>query len=275
MSVDLKTVKQQALAELAKQIQENVDKSQAAFLAEAYRKLEEADSQKQIADALLLLPQYKNTAEELIQAKEELLSAKDGLVKLGKVGLRLFARLSSYFGSVPYTGNSSYVGRIRYGDLSWIRDNIVKNTGNPLKLEISSEKMFDFQEDHVYYNCGSCPNQAIGLYILKNTTDEEKKVPMYTYLTSNGSSGWRGAYIVVEGATIWSTTGNSTYSPSFTGNNAITLAPKQSKVIYIHNSAYYRTNNNNVYYYHLRQRVRFDLPEGVEWDYDAYKQLLT
>ncbi len=275
MSVDLKTVKQQALAELAKQIQENVDKSQAAFLAEAYRKLEEADSQKQIADALLLLPKYENTAKELIQAKEEILNVKDGLTKLGKPAVRLFKKITYFFNTVPITGNSSYVQNIKYENLDWIKNYIVKNSSGSMNLEISTENTFDYQEIETYYNCNSCPPQAYGLYILKNTTDEDKKVPMYTYLTSGGSSGWRGAYIIVDGTLIWNTTGNSTYSPSFTGDNSVKIPAKSSKVIYIHNAAYYWTNYGNTYYYALRQWVRFNLPEGVEYDYDAYKQLLT
>ena len=82
---DLKKV---ALTKLAEIIQSGASQDQAAYLAKAYEEISKVEANEKIVEALLLLPQYKESAEEVKATSQELLSAL-GLARLGKVPMAL------------------------------------------------------------------------------------------------------------------------------------------------------------------------------------------
>ena len=197
------------------------------------------------------------------------------MVKLGKPAIRLASRqLNSWWynsAHLPPTGNNA--SNFRYDNLGWIKDSFIKN--NPSFLDVAPENNFSFTQQLMSWNDN--PVMMWSMYILKNKTNEDKKVDAYFQLSSRTSGIW-GAYVVANGSLLVSYTSNSA-SPSwnFTDNNGLTVPANSGLVVLVQNGAYFhgQVGSTQTYFFRMVHNVKFNLPEGVEWDYDAYKQLLT
>jgi len=268
---DLKKV---ALTKLAEIIQSGASQDQAAYLAKAYEEISKAEANEKIVEALLLLPQYKESAENAQKAAQDILNAAGGLVKLGKPAIRLFGRIqSNNYRRMPFwiTQNaSSNESLFSYGRLEDLKNNFIKQS-SPV-LELMPRDVFNFQLGVDTYS--GYYLYAWSLYILRNSTDSEKKVSLTARLSSR-TSGNGGAYIVANGSKIYSYTSNNVVSPSFSGNSAITVPPNSGVVIYVQTAAYQYNCNNGHCHMELVHDIQFTLPEGVDWDYEAYAQLLN
>ena len=253
-------------------IAQGVSTEQLAYLMKGLEVLESIREKDAIADAIAQIGDIQAKYVEAKNLLNQVLETK-ALTQLGKPAIRLVGRTTWFYEGLPVTGNSSNASHLKYDELDWIKQNVVKPWAPT--IELAPRDVFRLSFDHTYYNSNTAPDMAFSLFILKNTTEEEKQVSLSATLTANGSTGNRGAYIVVEGVAKVSYTSNGKTTFNLSGSSAITIPPKKSIVIYAHNSAYYQTNNNNVYYYHFYQKFNFTLPEGVEWDYEAYKELLS
>jgi len=176
---DLKKV---ALSKLAEIIQSGVSQDQAAYLAKAYEEIAKAEANEKIVEALLLLPQYKESAENAQKAAQDILNAASGLVKLGKPAVRLFGRIhSNNYYRMPFwitQSSSSNESLFSYGRLEDLKNNFVKRS-SPV-LEIMPRDIFNFQLGVDTYN--GYYLYAWSLYILRNFTDLEKKISLTTRL---------------------------------------------------------------------------------------------
>ena len=179
--------------------------------------------------------------------------------------------LSAWDGELPYcppTGSNA--SKFTYANLDWLKENFIKKTATT--LELAPRNNFHFQLQLPSWNDN--PPRLWSMYLLKNNSNEDKKVEIIAQLSSR-TSGVNGAYIVANGNVLLSYTSNTVNTWSFTGGNAVTIPAGQGLLVFVQNGSYYQNAYNNLYFFRVVHDIDFNLPEGVDWDYEAYAQLLN
>ena len=270
MGMTFEELREKILQRGAELIAQGVSTEQLGYLMKGLEILENIRKKDAIADAIV---QIGDVHSKLLEAKEllnQVLIAR-ALTQLGKPAIRLWGGIQSYWDSVlpycPPTGNNTVL--FTYSNLSAVKEEFVDKT--TVTLEIAPKNHFHVATQ-VSALCDCWP-YSWALYLLKNSTDEEQKVEITGQLSSR-SNGINGAYIVANGNLIFQYTSNGVPNINLTGDNALTIPPKSGLLIFVQNAGYYQDDNYNTYTYRLIHRLDFKLPEGVDWDYEAYKQLL-
>jgi len=264
MSVNYDALIEKVISRVAELVQTGASAEQLGYLSKALEILEKVKDSNTIADAL-----YKTTDfnAKLIEAKQLLEKAQ--LSKLGKPAVFLWGTTFSAWDYEQPLDPTSQDQRVNfsYTSLKALKTVFIPKVG--FEVKITQKGRFHFNWASSFY--GDNGPFAWSLWVLRNSSKETKEVQLTATLSSR-SGGNSGAYIVVEGELIYSHTSNS---PSAGGKFKIQIPPNSSKLIYIQNWGYYQTYNNSNYLFRLIHHVDFDLPEGVDFDYDAIAQLIN
>jgi len=264
MSVNYDDLIQKVIARAAELIQTGASTEQLGYLAKGLEILESVREKDVIASTIAQLGDING---KLIEAKQLLENAQIG--KLGKPAVFLWGTTFSAWDYEQPLDPTSQDQRVNfsYTNLKTLKTVFIPKVG--FEVKITQKRRFHFNWASSFY--GNNGPFAWSLWVLRNSSKETKEVQLTATLSSR-SSGSNGAYIVVEGELIYSYTSNSS---SAGGKFKIQIPPNSSKLIYIQNWGYYQTYNNSNYLFRLIHHVDFDLPEGVDFDYDAIAQLIN
>jgi len=271
MSMTFDELKGKILQRGTELIAQGVSTEQLAYLMKGLEVLESIREKDAVADAIAQIGDIQAKYIEAKNLLNQTLQAK-AITQLGKPAVRLFGRvMSAWDGELPYCpptgGNAS---KFTYANLDWLKENFIKKTATA--LEFAPRNNFHFQLQLSSWNDN--PPRLWSMYLLKNNTDEDKQVGITVQLSSR-TNGINGAYVVANGNVLVSYTGNNVNTWNFTGNNAVTIPAGQGLLVFVQNAGYYVNANNNFYFFRVVHDIDFVLPEGVDWDYEAYKELLS
>ena len=253
-------------------IAQGVSTEQLAYLMKGLEVLESIREKDAIADAIAQIGDIQAKYVEAKNLLNQVLETK-ALIQLGKPAIRLFGITGAWNWKLPFGGanfnTADITASIRYASLESIRNNI-KNAA--LSLQIGTKNRFFFNSQFIS-NGGGNNVVTWSLYILKNDTDESKEVGLDVNLSS--FNNWVPAYawVISEGNVLLSRSNNNIASHTF----SVTIPPNGRNLIYIQNGSWDwgTIGNTNVHILVNHQEVAFTLPEGVDWDYEAYKELLS
>jgi hypothetical protein len=264
-------LKQEILKRGSELIAQGVSTDQLGYLMKGLEILENIRQKDAVADAI---SQIGDVQAKLVEAKNllnEALTTK-AITELGKPAARLFGRVMSYWGKelplCPPTGDNAAF--FTYTNLDKVKEEFVKKTATV--LEFCPRNVFHFQQQIASY--GNNEPYLWAMYLLKNNTDQEKKIEITGKLSSR-TNGLSGAYIVANGTVVLSYTSNAIADINLSQDNAITIPPNSGMLIFVQHTAYYHNYNNSFYLFRFVHNLDFNLPDGVDWDYEAYKQLLS
>ena len=269
MSVNYDDLIQKVIARAAELIQTGASTEQLGYLAKGLEILESVREKDVIADTIAQLGDING---KLIEAKQLLENTEVG--KLGKPAVRLFGLGSAWdfnlpFGGTNFNNDQNYKPKLTYGLISSLKTQFKKSS---FSLQLGVRNAFSYASQNIS-NSANNNTLAWSLYILKNTSKEDKQITVNTYLSS--FSNWVPAYawVISEGNVLLSRNTNTRTSNSFT----ITISAGKGVVIYTQNGSqnWGSIGNTNVYMHLLTHNVSFDLPEGVEWDYEKYAELIS
>ncbi len=271
MSMTFDELKGKILQRGTELIAQGVSTEQLAYLMKGLEVLESIREKDAVADAIAQIGDIQAKYIEAKNLLNQTLQAK-AITQLGKPAVRLFGRvMSAWDGELPYcppTGNNA--SKFTHNNLDWLKKNFIKKTATT--LELAPRNNFHFQLQLPGWNDN--PPRLWSMYLLKNKSNEDKKVEI-TVLLSSRTNGINGAYVIANGNVLLSYTGNTVNTWNFTGNSAVTIPAGQGLLVFVQNAGSYVNNNNQFYFFRLVHNINFILPEGVDWDYEAYAQLLN
>ncbi len=252
-------------------IAQGVSTEQLAYLMKGLEVLESIREKDAVADAIAQIGDIQSKYLEAKDLLNQVLQTKS-IVQLGKPAVRLFGTTGAWgtklpFGNVDFS-NADITSKISYTQLSEIKQQI-KNTA--LSLQFGPRNSFSFNS-HYISNAGANYEICWSFYILKNGSDEDKTVELNVRLSSFNNSVPAYAWVISNGVVLLSRTNNTWNSHSLN----LTIPAGEGSVVYIQNGAWDwgTIGSTNVHILINIHDVSFYLPEGVEWDYEAYKQLV-
>ena len=217
---------------------------------------------------------FMEKLEKIDKAASLKLETFDSATVIKNAGLRFFRALRNQV-SNNWRNKAEFWSRLYDLRNEFRSENIdkVKSYMHSLgaELTINPRNHFYYERDsHTYGNDWNEFNTAFSLFIFKNNTYQEKKFTIYTYLSCDNNWSQTRICIINEGNCVYEQNGNGFYSPSFT----VVLPPnKKRHIVAIQNGAYRWTTWNGAWYV-LRHNIWFDLPEGVDYDFEAYAEIL-
>jgi len=267
MSMTFDELKGKILQRGTELIAQGVSTEQLAYLMKGLEVLESIREKDAVADAIAQIGDIQAKYVEAKNFLSQVLQAK-AITQLKKPAIRLASRDMDWsYRETPYlppTGNNTQ--KFTYQNLEWLKNNFILKT--MIFLEFAPRNRFHTANHKVAWG----NNYPIywSMYLLKNNTDSDKTVSLGFQLSAYGN-GVSGAYIVANGNVVYSYTNNGVPS----SNVNLTVPANDGLLVLVQNCGYFINNNNNTYHYYLVHKVNFNLPEGVDWDYEAYAQLLN
>ena len=272
MNLDLKQVKENALLKLNEEILSNPDKRQAGFLAEAYRKIEEADSLKTIADSLLKVNSLSADVDELKkQLDVNTLQATNTVAGAMPVLHRLITNGSNNNWRYKAENFTDFKDIAGIFNSSNFQDAKTKLNELGLELKLTSKGKFYLEKDFkTYDNSWNEYNIAISAIILKNTTSENKAINLKAWLSSDNNWKQTKAIVVANGKVLVEFTDKNIHTVDI----EISIPANTDKFFIVVVNGAYRWTCWYGCMYALRHDIELTLPEGVNYDYEAYKEIL-
>jgi hypothetical protein len=268
----LEEVKKNALTKLNEAILNNPDKTQAAFLAETYRKIEEADSLKVIADSLFKVNALSADVDELKkQLDVNTLQLTNMLADTMPVLYKVIANNVNNNWKYKAENWTDFKDIAGLFNSSNFEDAKLKLSELGLELKLTSKGKFFLERDfHSYGNDWNEYHIALSAIILKNKNTTNKTINLKARVSSDNYWKQTKALIVANGKIVSEFTTNNI---NYVDTNIEVPSNTDRFFIIVVNGAYRWTTWNGAWYA-LRHNIELSLEDGIEFDYQAYKEIL-
>ena len=243
---------------------------QLAYLMKALNLLENVKTQNDVVDALAQVASFR--------AELDALKSQETLTRLGKPAVRLFKEVANNvdnnwrFKVDPGWTN----GRLKDSATQYTPENLpaVKTLAQNLgmELQIGVKDKFVFERDyHCYNNNWNEYHFAVSVILLKNNSDLDKEITVTVDSSSDNNWNITHTCLVANGTVIFEWTDNNQRNNQ---DFNITI-PASQKLVLVMSSGAYRWDTWYGAWYALRQNITITKPEDVDYDYEAYREILS
>ena len=243
---------------------------QLAYLMKALNLLENVKTQNDIVDALAQVASFR--------AELDLIKNQETLARLGTPAVRLFKEIANNVENRwRYKADPGWTnGRLADSASEYTPENIsalktlAQNIG--MELQVGVKDRFVFERDyHTYDNDWDEYHLAVSVIALANKTGAEQQVTVTVDASSDNAWNITHTCLVANGSVVFEWTDNNMRS-----NQSFDLTiPAEQKLILVMSSGAYRWTTWYGAWYSLRHNIVITKPEGIEYDYETYREILS